>query len=130
MVIKGITAGAFDLLHPGHVLMLEEAKSHCDYLIVALHTDPSVERKNKNRPIQTTYERFVQLKACRFVDEIVPYDTERDLYNILCVLKPGIRIVGEDHKGSSITGGDLPIEVYYTAREHDYSSTELRKRLR
>ena len=127
---KGITAGAFDLLHTGHVAMLEEAKQHCDYLIVALQTNPSLDRPTeKNTPIQSIFERYFQLKACRFVDEIIPYDTEQDLYNLLCAIKPDIRIIGEEYRDKHFTGRDLPIEIYYNSRKHPYSSSELRKRL-
>ena len=81
--VVGITFGAFDLLHPGHLIMLEQCKEFCDNLVVGLHTNPSIERPNKNEPVQSIFERFVQLKACRFVDEIIPYDTEQDIINIL-----------------------------------------------
>lgn len=126
---KGITAGAFDLLHAGHVLMLEEASQQCDYLIVALHTDPKKDRAEKNSPVQSIFERYIQLKSCKYVDEIVPYDTELDLYNLLCALKPNIRIIGEEYRNKSFTGSDLGIELYFNSRRHSYSSSELRKRL-
>lgn len=126
---KGITAGAFDLLHTGHVLMLEEARQYCDYLIVALQTDPTIDRPEKNKPIQSVFERFFQLKACRYVDEIIPYNTEQDLYNLLCAIKPDIRIIGEEYRDKHFTGKDLSMEIYYNSRKHPYSSSELRKRL-
>jgi len=126
---RGFTAGAFDLLHAGHVLMLEEAKTKCDYLIVGLQVDPSMDRPEKNKPVQSVFERYFQLKACRYVDEIIPYDTEKDIYNLLCAIKPDIRIIGEDYRDKSFTGRDLPIEIYYNSRKHPYSSSELRKRL-
>ena len=122
----GFTASAFDLLHAGHVLMLEEAKRQCDYLIVGLHTDPSIERKEKTRPKQSTYERFVQLEGNKFVDKIIPYDTERDLRNILHAINPDIRIIGEEYKDKNFTGKELDIPIYYNKRRHDYSSTYFR----
>lgn len=126
----GFTASAFDLLHAGHIAMLEEAKEHCDYLIVGLHTDPTIDRPKKNKPIQTTFERYTQLKGCKFVDEIIPYDTELDLINLLKIIKPDLRIIGEEYRMKDFTGKDLPIEIYYNTREHIFSSSELRKRLK
>ena len=115
--------------------MLEEAKKHCDYLIVGLQRDPSItlmgyRGKKKNKPIQAIEEREIQLRANRNVDEIVLYDTEEDLYNLLLKIKPDIRIIGTDWKGKKFTGWDLPIEVYYNSRGHSYSSTELRGRIK
>ena len=132
---RGITFGAFDILHAGHCLMLEEAKKHCDYLIVGLQRDPSItlmgyRGKKKNKPIQAIEEREIQLRANRNVDEIVLYDTEEDLYNLLLKIKPDIRIIGTDWKGKKFTGWDFPIEVYYNSRGHSYSSTELRGRIK
>ena len=132
---KGITFGAFDVLHAEHCLMLEEAKKHCDYLIVGLQRDPSVtpagyRGKKKNKPIQTVEEREIQLRANRNVDEVVFYDTEEDLYNLLLKIKPDVRIIGADWKGKKFTGYDLPIEVYYNSRSHGYSSTDLRERIK
>lgn len=131
---KGITFGAFDLPHAGHCLMLEEAKNQCDWLIVGLQNDPSetpveYRGKVKNKPIQRLDERYVQLKANRFVDEIVTYETERDLYNLLLELKPDVRIIGEDWKDKKFTGWDLPIKVYFNSRNHNYSSSNLRQRI-
>ncbi len=128
-MIKGFTCSAFDLLHAGHVAMLEEARQQCDYLIVGLHTNPQLDRSDKNKPLQSTFERFTQLKGCKFVDEIIPYDTERDLYNLLKIIKPDVRIVGEEYREKPFTGRDLPIKLYFNSRSHDYSTTELRKRL-
>lgn len=125
----GFTCGAFDLLHPGHIFMLKEAKGQCDHLIVGLHSDPTIDRPEKNKPIQTLFERWTQLKGCKYVDEVVPYDTEADLYNILTTIKPDVRIIGADWEGKKYTGHDLPIEVYFNKRNHNYSSSELRKRL-
>ncbi len=127
----GITASTFDLLHAGHVLMLKEAKEVCDYLICALHVDPSLERPIKNRPVQTLYERFVQLEAVKYVDKIIPYQTEDELMNILLTNNINVRIIGEDYAGKPCTGDELKdIKIYYNNRKHTYSSTELRKRIK
>ena len=125
----GFTCGAFDLLHAGHVIMLAEAKTQCDWLIVGLQTDPTIDRPNKNRPVQTTFERYTQLKGCRFVDEIVPYDTEDDLFNLLSTYNIDVRIVSDEYKDTIFTGKLLGIDIYYNKRSHNFSSTELRKRL-
>lgn len=122
----GFTCGAFDLLHAGHIVMLEEAKSNCDYLIVGLQTDPTIDRNEKNKPIQSVYERYVQLNACSFVDEIIPYDTEQSLLDLLQSQNIDIRFVGEEYRESKLTGRDL-IELHYTSRRHSFSSTNLRK---
>ena len=126
---KGFTASAFDLLHSGHVAMLEEAKTQCDYLVVGLHTNPQIDRPSKNKPVQTSFERYLQLKGCKYVDEIVPYDTEEDLINLLKVTQPDVRILGVEYRGKDFTGKDLPIELYFNTREHDFSSSGLRKRI-
>ena len=126
---RGFTASAFDLLHTGHVAMLEEAKTQCDYLIVGLHTDPTLDRPNKNKPIQSVLERFLQLKACKFVNEIIPYETEADLLNLLKILHPDVRILGEEYISQMFTGRELDIPLYFNKRSHTYSSSELRKRI-
>jgi glycerol-3-phosphate cytidylyltransferase len=130
----GFTASCFDMLHAGHILMLEEAKSVCDHLIVALQTDPSIDRPNKRKPIQSLIERQIQLKAVKYVDEIVIYETEEDLLNLLKTLPIDIRIIGEDYAGKDFTGRDWcathGIEIYYNSRKHEYSSTELIERIR
>lgn len=126
---RGFTCGAFDLLHAGHVLMLEDAKSVCDYLIVGLQTDPSIDRETKNKPVQTLEERRIQLSAVKFVDEIIIYETEQDLYNLLIKLEPDIRIIGADHKGEKFTGHDLDIDLFFNVRNHKWSSSDLRKRI-
>jgi glycerol-3-phosphate cytidylyltransferase len=131
---KGFTCGAFDILHAGHCLMLKEAKEHCDYLIVGLQTDPSITSseyrgKKKNKPIQTLEERLIQLSSNKYVDEVVVYDTEEDLYEILKKIKPDIRIIGMDWKGKKYTGYDLVSEVHFNSRDHAFSSTELRERI-
>ena len=126
----GFTCGTFDLLHAGHVMMLEEVRSQCGYLIVGLQTDPSI-REGKSRPIQSVEERLIQLKAVRYVDEVIQYDTEDDLIELLKDIKPNLRFVGMDWKDNpNLTGGDLPIEIRYNSRDHGYSSTELKNRVR
>lgn len=127
--MKGFTASAFDLLHTGHVAMLEEARAQCDYLIVGLHTDPTIDRDFKNKPVQTTFERFMQLKGCKFVDEIIPYDTEEDLINLLQMVQPDVRFVGEEYRGKSFSGNELPIKIAYTSRRHNFSTSNLRKKV-
>ena len=127
----GFTAGAFDLLHAGHVLMLQEAAEACDYLVVGLHTDPTIDRPDaKNKPIQSVFERYVQLKALSVVDEIIPYDTEEDLLTLLSTMNVDIRIIGEDYVDKDFTGKELPIPVYYNRRKHSLSTSELRKRIK
>lgn len=128
--IIGFTCGSFDLLHAGHCLMLKEAKLKCDLLIVGLHTDPTIDRPSKNKPIQSVEERLIQLESCKYVDVTIIYDTEEDLYNILKEYKPDIRIIGEDWKNKKFTGYDLPIKVYFNSRKHSYSSSELRNRIK
>ena len=129
----GITFSCFDLFHAGHVLMLEEAKSQCDYLIVGLQLDPSIERSNKNKPTQTIIERYTQLKACEFIDEIIPYTTEEDLLNILISNKIHVRIIGEEYKDKYFTGKkyceENNIKIYYNNRKHNYSTTNLKKQI-
>jgi len=126
----GITASAFDLLHAGHILMLKEAKSVCDYLIVAIQIDPTLDRPDKNKPIQSFYERWVQLSAVKYVDEIIPYSTELELMTILQNNNIDIRILGDEYKNKVFTGCNLEMEYHFNKRTHDYSSTELRKRLK
>lgn len=129
----GITFSAFDLLHAGHIKMLEEAKSQCDYLIVGLQTDPTLDRPEKNRPVQTVVERYIQLKACKVVDEIVPYATEQDLEDVLRSFKIDVRIVGDEYQDRDFTGRqyceEKGIELYFNARDHRFSSSGLRKQV-
>lgn len=128
-MIRGFTCGTFDLLHAGHILMLKEIKEQCDYLVVGIQTDPSF-RPGKNTPIQSIEERKLQLEAIRFVDQIVQYDTEEDLVDLLKMTKPDLRFVGMDWKDNpNLTGGDLPIEIRYNSRDHGFSSSELRRRI-
>ena len=129
----GITFSCFDLFHAGHIKMLEEAKTQCDYLIVGLQVDPTLDRPEKNTPIQTVVERYIQLKSCKFIDEIVPYATEQDLLDILSSFKINVRIIGEEYKKINFTGKDYcikkGIELYYNKREHRFSSSGLRKQV-
>ncbi len=130
----GITFGAFDLLHAGHILMLAEAKSTCDVLIVGLQTNPQLDRPEKHRPIQSVFERQIQLEACEYVDDVIIYDTERDLENILATQPIDIRILGEEYRDKHNTGEEIcekkGIEIYYNKREHDFSTTELIERIK
>ena len=129
----GITFSSFDLLHAGHIKMLEEAKQQCDYLIVGLQLDASIDRPEKNSPSQTIIERYIQLKGSKHVDEIVPYVTEQDLEDVLRSFKIDIRIIGEEYKDKEFTGKDYciqkQIEIYYNSRDHRFSSTRLRKQV-
>lgn len=125
----GFTCGAFDLLHAGHIMMFKEARSVCDYLVVGLQTDPSIDRPDKNSPTQSLEERLIQLMAVKHVDEVRTYATEDDLVQLLIKLKPDVRIIGEDHKGKGFTGQELPIEIYFNSRDHGYSTSELRERI-
>ena len=129
----GITFSTFDLFHAGHVKMLEEAKTKCDYLIVGLQLDPSIDRPEKNKPTQSIIERYIQLKGCKFIDEIVPYVREKDLIDILSSFKIDIRIIGEEYKEKDFTGKEYckkkGIEIYYNKREHRFSSSALRKQV-
>lgn len=125
----GFTCGAFDLTHYGHVLMFEECKQACDYLIVGVQSDPSIDRPNKNKPVQSLEERVGMVKAIRWVDKVVTYDTESDLVELLKKLKPDIRILGADWKGKQFTGYDLDMEFYFNSRDHGFSSSDMRKRI-
>lgn len=128
----GFTCSTFDLLHAGHVVMLEEAKRHCDYLIVGLQVDPTLDR-DKNAPIQSIVERQIQLSAIKYVDEIVVYTTEADLEDLLLTLPINIKVMGEEYKNKDFTGKqickDRGIKVIYNGRDHSFSSTSLRKRV-
>lgn len=127
----GITFSSFDLLHAGHIKMLEDAKRQCDYLICGLQTDPTLDRPEKNKPTQTVVERYIQLKGCVFVDEIVPYATEQDLEDILQSFKIDVRIIGDEYINKPFTGRayceEKGIELYFNARDHRFSSSGLRK---
>jgi len=129
----GFTCSSFDLLHAGHTLMLEEAKAQCDYLIVGLQTDPSIDRPTKNKPVQTVVERYLQLRACKYVDEIIPYGTEQDLEDILSGMDIDVRILGVEYRDKDFTGRDIckkrEIDIHFNERDHRFSSSDLRMRV-
>ena len=130
----GFTASAFDLFHAGHVMMLEEAKKQCDWLIAAIHVDPTLDRPGvKNKPVQSIIERQIQVSACKHVDEIVVYSTEKELEDILMTYPIDVRIIGEEYKDKNFTGKAIcerrGIEIYYNKRDHYFSSSDLRKRV-
>ena len=131
-ICRGITAGTFDLLHAGHVALFEEAKSVCDHLTVAIQIDPSLDRSEKNSPVQTIVERQIQVKAIRWVDDVIVYSRERDLEDIFVVLPLDIRIIGEEYKDKEFTAKEIckrrGIKIHYNTRQHSFSSSELRNR--
>ena len=131
---RGITFSSFDLFHSGHVAMLKEAKYNCDYLMVGLQTDPTIDRPEKNKPIQSVFERYVQLEGCKYIDEIVPYETEKDLIDILLTYDINVRFIGEEYRTNEFTGKQLcvdkGIEIYYNKRQHTFSTTNLRTRIK
>jgi len=122
----GFTCSSFDLLHAGHVAMLKECKNNCDYLVVGLNTNPF---KNGRYAVQSVVERFLQLEAVKFVDRIIPYSTEEELLDLLQVIDPDVRFIGEDYKGKRFTGDELDIEIFYNSRKHSYSSSGLKKQV-
>ena len=127
---KGITFGAFDLFHAGHVLMLKEAKSICDYLIVCIQSDPSLDRVEKNKPIQSVMEREIQVSACTYVDEVIIYDSEEDVLKIIETIDWDVRIIGEEYRDKEFTGRDQTLDkCYFNKRPHDFSSSQLRERV-
>lgn len=127
----GFTCGTFDLCHAGHMLMFKECKELCDYLIVGLEVDPSHDRPDKNSPVQTLEERRIQLESIKYIDKVVIYDGEKELYELLKNndLGANVRIIGADWRGKEYTGHDLPMEVVFNSRSHSYSSSALRKRV-
>ena len=130
----GITFSTFDMLHAGHVAMLAEAKNHCDYLIAGLQTDPTIDRPDtKNKPVQSIVERQIQLAACRYVDEVVVYQTEQDLVDLLLILPLDVRILGVEYEGKQFSGDDAcysrEIQIVFNGRDHSFSSSSLRKRV-
>jgi len=131
--VVGFTCSAFDLLHSGHIAMLREAKAQCDYLICGLQVDPNIDRPEKNKPVQTVVERYTQLSAVKYVDEIIPYVTEKDLTDILEMYSIDVRILGDEYKDKDFTGRELcdrlGIDLYFNRRNHRFSSSELRKRI-
>ena len=132
-MIVGITFSSFDLFHSGHVAMLKEAKSNCDHLMVGVQTDPTIDRPEKNKPIQSVFERYVQLEGCKYIDQIVPYATEKEIEDILLTYKIDKRFIGEEYKTKEFTGKQLcvdnDIELYYNKRQHSFSTTNLRTRI-
>lgn len=127
--IIGITFGSFDLCHYGHVLMFKECKEYCDFLIVGVQSDPSIDRSEKSVPIQSHKERIGIVESIKYVDRVIPYDTEADLIQVLLDIKPDVRILGADHQGTNFTGYDLPIKCIFNTRDHGYSTSELRDRV-
>ena len=130
----GITFSAFDLLHAGHIGMLREARANCDYLIVGLQTDPTIDRPDtKNKPVQSLVERYTQLSGVKYVDEIIPYQTEQDLEDILAMYHISVRVLGEEYREKEFTGKDVcrkrGIELYFNKRDHRFSTTDLRERV-
>ena len=129
----GITCSTFDLLHTGHIIMLEECKKYCDFLICALQVDPSFDRPEKNKPVQSLVERYIQLDAVKYVDKIIPYNTEKELETIFASLDLDVRIIGEEYKYKEYTGQKIcqerGIKIIYNKRDHDFSTTNLRKRI-
>ena len=130
----GFTCSTFDLLHAGHIAMLREAKEHCDYLIVGIQTDPTIDRpKEKNPPVQTLVERYTQLKAVSYVDEIIPYQTEQDLVDIFEMYHINIRVLGEEYREKDFTGKDTcrkrGIELHFNKRDHRFRTSDLRERV-
>lgn len=132
-MITGFTASTFDLLHAGHVMMLREAASQCDRLICAIQVDPSLDRPEKNAPVQSLVERYTQLAAVRYVDEVIPYQTEKDLEDILKMYDIDVRIIGDEYKDTTFTGratcASRGIEIYFNKRDHRFSTSDLRKRV-
>ena len=129
----GITCSTFDLLHTGHIIMLEECKKHCDFLICALQVDPTIDRPEKNKPIQSLVERYIQLNAVQYVDKIIPYTTEEELITIFSSLDLDVRIIGEEYKDTEFTAKNIcqkrGIKLVYNKRDHDFSTTNLRERI-
>ena len=129
----GFTCSTFDLFHAGHVAMLAEARKQCDYLIVGLQNDPTLDRPEKNKPVQSIVERQMQLKGCKYVDEIWVYNTERDLEDLLLMLDLDVRILGVEYENKEFTGREIchkrGIELYFNGRDHSFSSSNLRKRV-
>ena len=127
--VVGFTCSTFDLFHAGHVVMLQESKSLCDYLVVGLLTDPTMDRPDtKNKPVQSIMERYLQLAACKYVDEIIPFSSEQGLVDLILTINPDIRVVGEEYKGTDHTGAGL-CPIHYNKRRHSFSTTQLRERV-
>ena len=133
-MIRGFTASSFDLFYSGHVAMLKEARANCDYMIVGLQTDPTIDRPEKNKPIQSVFERYVQLEGCKYIDEIIPYESEKDLTDIFLTYGIDVRFIGEEYKDKDFTAKqicvDKNIKIHYNKRQHSFSTTNLRKRIK
>jgi len=128
-VVVGFTASSFDLMHAGHIVMLQECKTLCDYLIVGLLTDPTLDRpETKNKPIQSIFERYVQVASCQYVDEVIPFESEKDLEDMILTINPDIRVCGEEYKNKEHTGKGL-CNIHYNKRRHSFSTSELRERI-
>jgi len=122
----GFTAGNFDILHPGYIYTFEQAKKHCDKFIVFLQRDPSLHRKSKYKPVIPAWDRYKALMSIEHIDEVFMYQTEEELVDLIKIIKPDLRILGEDYLGKKFTGDDLPIDVIYTSRSHGWSTTKLK----
>ena len=127
---RGIIAGCFDIIHPGYILMFEDAKNVCDYLIVALQSDPTIDRPEKNKTVQTLQERIIILNAIKHIDEIITYNTEEDLYELLKNNSIDVRVLGTDYKDKKFTGDDLNIPIHFHERSHEWSATNLKIKIR
>ena len=128
---RGITFSTFDLFHAGHILMLQEAKTRCDWLIACIQTDPTIDRPEKNKPLQSIFERYIQVKGCILVDETLVYETEADLLLILKSIQYDVWIIGEEYKDKEFTGRDISLDkCYFNRRQHSFSTTELRNRIK
>jgi len=131
--IIGFTCSTFDLFHAGHVVMLEEAKRQCDYLIVGIQTDPTLDRNSKNKPVQSIVERQIQVKACKYVDEVIIYSTEKELEDLMKTLPIDVRILGIEYSEKDFTGKEIcinrNIKIHYNSRDHSFSSSDLRLRV-
>lgn len=123
----GVIAGNFDVIHPGYIKMFKECKANCDVFVVLLHSDPSIERPEKIKPILSVAERDEMLMSIKYIDNVFVYDTEADLLNLLNILHPSVRFLGDDYKGKSFTGKDLKIKVHYLDRSHGWSTTKFKK---
>lgn len=127
----GFTASCFDLgPHAGHIMMLKESRENCDYLIVGLQVDPSKDRPQKNKPVQSISERYISTKSCKYVDEVIPYESEEDLIQLIQLLRPSVRFIGEEYFGKEFTGKTLGIPIHYCNRKHDVSSSDLRRKIK
>ena len=123
----GVIAGNFDVIHPGYIKMFKECKAHCDIFVVLLHSDPSIERPEKIKPILSVAERDEMLMSIKYVDNVFVYDTEADLLHLLNILQPSVRFLGDDYKGKSFTGSELKIPIHYLDRSHGWSTTKFKK---